>query len=923
MKKRIFALFLALVLCAAAVFSPAALAAPNDTASDPAALYSGEDSAYYYYAAANADAQPAQSVFPADIGEGGVLSPEMGTLTLEITVDRTALYELLITYQPLTGNMAAIERELLINGSRPFKELTGVTFERVFEDADEIKQDKTGNDIVPDQREVEVKREKRICDTAGYYSEPYRFLLNEGVNTISFVGVQGDMQIFSLSACPSETVASYEEIKKSYSEKGYKDAEGSLPMVPAEAADYKSNHTLVPSYDRSSPATVPYDTTKLRLNTMGGDKWNASGMWMEWIVEVEKSGLYAIDFKYRQNSAKGSTVFRKLTIDGQLPFAEAAALSFPYDRSWNFSGSADNSYLYYLSEGTHTIRLEATLGEMGDILRQSEEFLQSLNALYRAVITVTGTSPDIYRDYKITQRIPGLKERFKELENQARSLISQIEAISGGRNSISVMFESFADQLKKLGKKPEKITSILSDFKNNIISLSSILSQIRSCPLELDYIMITAPGTEMGSANGGFFAKLKHEIVAFFMSFIENYNMFSTDDGGQESIEVWVASGREQANILKTLIDGSFSNDRISVNLKLVQGALLQATLAGKAPDVALNLGQSDPVNYALRNAVHPLSDFADFKDVAKQFNDGALVPFTWEDKVYALPETESYCMMFYRKDILSDLSLEPPQTWDDFYELLPLLTRNNMDFGLTSSLNTFATLLYQNGGSFYNADYTQSALGSITALSTFTQWTDLYASYRLPVSFDFSNRFRTGEMPIAVVDYTMYNTLTAFAQEIRGLWDFTEIPGTYDPSTGTIDRSTVNSVTGSVILAASQHKEAGWEFIKWWLGADTQAEYASKLESVLGESARYAAANLEARQNSGWSRRALEKLNAQAEWVEGIPEIAGGYFTSRHITNAFNAVINKGDAPTETLISYVRLIDREIEAKRKELQMD
>ena len=87
--------------------------------------------------------------------------------------------------------------------------------------------------------------------------------------------------------------------------------------------------------------------------------------------------------------------------------------------------------------------------------------------------------------------------------------------------------------------------------------------------------------------------------------------------------------------------------------------------------------------------------------------------------------------------------------------------------------------------------------------------------------------------------------------------------------------------------------------------------------------SARYAAANLEARQNSGWSRRALEKLNAQAEWVEGIPEIAGGYFTSRHITNAFNAVINKGDAPTETLISYVRLIDREIEAKRKELQMD
>ncbi len=885
-------------------------------------VHDSEDS-YYTYINSMAGEAEAKKAFSAEISADGILSEEGKDVTISITVDKKALYNLEITYLPQKGTLAKIEREMRINGEKPFDDLTSVTFERAFCDETEIQQDMLGNDITPDQSEVFIKQTKRICDTAGYYNEPYKFLLNEGENKITFTGVQGNMVIYALSACPAESVPTYSEVAAEYEEKGYKKASESLELINAENASLKSSHTLVPSYDRSSPTTVPYHVSKLRLNTMGGDKWNAPAMWIEWEVDVPESGLYEIDFKYRQNSAKGSTVFRKLLIDGELPFAEAATLPFEYSRSWSFAGSSDNGYLYYLEKGTHTLRLESTLGDMGDILRQSEEFLYSLNALYRSVIMVTGTSPDIYRDYKITERVENLEGTLEELYDECNSIIKQIEEIAGGKNSISVTFESFSDQLKKLNKKPEKITSILSDFKNNIISLSSILSQIRETPLELDYFLISKPDSTLPAAEGTVFAKLKHEISAFFLSFVEDYNSFSTAAEGMEEITVWVSSGREQANILKNLIDSGFGAENISVNLKLVQGALLQATLAGKAPDVALNLAQGDPVNYALRNAVYPLSSFQDFSEVAARFNDGAITPFTFEDKVYALPETESYYMMFYRTDILEDLGITPPQTWDELYGILPILTRNNMDFGLQSTLNTFAMLLYQNGGSFYNSDYTQSALGSLTALNTFTQWTDFYSAYSLPVSFDFANRFRTGEMPIAIVDYTLFNTLSAFAPEIRGLWDFCEIPGTLDPLTGEINRTAVNAVTGSVILADSDHKDASWEFIKWWLSDKVQADYASKVESVLGESARYATANLEARQNSGWSYKSLKMLNSQAEWIKGIPEIAGGYFTSRHITNAFNAVINDGKAPTATLNSYVRLIDREIDAKRKELQMD
>lgn len=875
---------------------------------------------YYDYLSAFTDHSPGKESYYTDISSE-VFSGSEENVTFTINIENDGFYNIEIKYTPIKGNYSAIERQLLINGSRPFKELENISFERAFENETEITADSRGNDIIPAQKEVYLCLTKRIIDISGYYSEPYEFYLQAGVNTFTLTGIQGDMNISSFGVRPPETPLKYSDIEEEYKAKGYKKSDKPLILINAENANLKSSHTLVPTYDRSSPNTIPYSVSKLKLNTIGGDSWKSPGMWLEWHITVEESALYAIDFKYRQNSAKGVNVFRKLTIDGSVPFEEAARLEFPYSRSWSYSGSSVTGMLFYLEKGTHVLRLESILGDMGDVLRQSESFLYELNALYREIIMVTGTSPDVYRDYKIEKRIPNLKERLESLFESSEKIINETEKIAGGKNSVTVLLASFTVQLKRIAKNPEQITTLLSDFKNNIISLGETLSEIRNTPLELDYIALTGNDCELPRTNAGFFGRIKHEVSAFLLSFVENYNTFSDDNQkAAETITVWVSSGREQANIIKNLIDSGFSNDNIAVELKLVQGALLQATIAGNAPDVALNLGQSDPVNYALRGAVYDLSKFPDFKEVSERFNSEAIVPFKFNEGVYALPETESFYMMFYRKDVLERLNITPPKTWDELYGILPILSRNNMEFGLPSEINTFATLLYQQKGAFYREDQTASILNSQTALKVFRLWTDLYTSYRLPVSFDFANRFRTGEMPLAIMDYTTFNTVTAFAPELRGYWSFCEIPGTYNAETGTIDRTTPCSVSGGAIMQSSHHKESSWEFLKWWLSADIQSRYAEKVESVLGESARYATANIEARQNIGWSSENLKKLNSQAEYVIGIPEVAGGYFTSRHITNALTNVLNKGTDPVDTLNKYVRIINREITSKRKEL---
>ena len=48
-----------------------------------------------------------------------------------------------------------------------------------------------------------------------------------------------------------------------------------------------------------------------------------------------------------------------------------------------------NWYNFYLTKGKHTIRLEATLGDMGPILKDLEDSTFRLNQIYRKVLVYT------------------------------------------------------------------------------------------------------------------------------------------------------------------------------------------------------------------------------------------------------------------------------------------------------------------------------------------------------------------------------------------------------------------------------------------------------------------------------------------------------------------------------------------------------
>ena len=361
---------------------------------------------------------------------------------------------------------------------------------------------------------------------------------------------------------------------------------------------------------------------------------------------------------------------------------------------------------------------------------------------------------------------------------------------------------------------------------------------------------------------------------------------------------------------------------------------MIQAILSGNGPDCAVMNSRSEPVNLAMRGVLYDLSQFSDCEEVLKRFQAGAELPYRYKDGLYALPDTQSYFMMFYRRDILEQLGIDIPVTWDQFGEAYKILARNNMSVWLPNnvatdtaqvnagvgSVNIFPSLLLQNGLSLYTEDGKSTNLLSADVMTVFGKWTDYYSKMKFPVTLDFYNRFRVGTTPLGIAVYTTYTTLKVAAPELDGLWGFTAVPGTVRQD-GSISRASSGGGTGCFILKSTKAPQKAWEFLKWWTSADTQLSYSNDIESVIGPAGRVAVANVEAIKGLSWDTGMLDELLSAWSQVEEIPEYPGSYYVSRSIYQSFWNVVNANKNTKDMLMKYGREANEEISRKWKQYQ--
>ena len=931
------------------------------------------------------------------------------------------------------------------------------------------------NEIRPGMERVPEWRVYDCKDVDGFYTESFEFLFNQGENTISLEAKNQAMVIKSVTLYPREDRQSYKDALAGYQDKGYQSGSGSLKFE-AEYIFASSSQTVYPLEDASSALTSPANTTYTVLNTIGGEKWQTSGQWIRYQFTVDKDGLYNIVARYRQNINDGMFSSRALHLysgdgiaegeDGYyngIPYAEATSLRFDYSTDWkvgplsyaekttNDKGEAKWTNVpmqFYFKEGvTYTMELEVSLGDMGSLVNQVSQSLSNINTYYLNILKLTGADPDEYRDYGFYRIMPdtmkGLLDEAKRLEN----IGNELKQIAGSTSSNVATLEKVVWLLREMGGNEDNVARYLDQLKSYIGTLGTWISTAKTQPLDLDFFMIQSAESELPRANANFFEALWHEICRFFQSFFRNFNRMGatvSDSQGGKSVEVWLAYGRDQTQVIRNLINNQFTPETGNlVDLKLVNGgALLPSILAGSGPDVYIGISEDNIINYAIRGALLNIENYEGFYDMTSQyvmvnktindliaeykaqnydvtgegtakvvagsadgvamhtvtyssdgsgkvtdkngkveyqfnakgelyrtgsnfsgatyvykyatdengnkienknaqFNDAAMYVLGLEDSekimhYYGLPETQNFSMMFVRNDVLADLGLDIPKTWDDVEAAIPVLQSNNMQIAMS---NDYKLFLYQQGGELFADEGMRINLDSNVALESFTKMCNLFTMYSFPYKFDFANRFRTGEVPIGIASYNAtYNQLVVFATEIRGKWSFYPIPGEATYATDefgnfiyedgkkvveSINNQAVSTVTAIGMMNGCDQQQAAWEFMKWYVGEDCQVNYSNEMVAILGDSAKHPTANIKALESMPWTTAEYLQLALQFENLASIPNYPGSYIIGRYTQFAFLAAYDDLKNPADEMLSYINTINSEITRKREEFDLE
>ncbi|MEG1887027.1 MAG: extracellular solute-binding protein [Oscillospiraceae bacterium] len=867
---------------------------------------------------------------PEQIDESSILSVEdTDRLTWTIKAPKTGLYNIEIIYKSASASIQSPQRSLFIDEKQTFYEENTITLPRYWKDESAPKINQSGDEIRVNPLEITDYFSIRVRDNFGKHSEPLLFYLEEGEHKISIGYISQDVVIKSVGIVSANKYEDYKTVSD-----GYK-MQNSKESMRFEAEDYNhilcKNDATVSIAGSSDPTASPYSASQIRLNFIGGSSWYSGGQEIVWKFNVPSDGLYKINLRVLQNYSDGLPVYRKIKINGKVPFREMQEYRFDYAKSWDSKTLSDdnaNPYLFELKSGENTISMTVVQSEYTQIVETLLDTSKKLSTLIFDITMITGQNPDVNYDYGLNEEIPGLTDQLESIKSKVYDCEKRIGEISNKQSAMRNNLQRIVKDIEKLIQKPDNIVPKMADLNTMLTDMSDYAAALQNSCMGIDYIEMLPLEAFAENPKATFFQRASATFVNLVASFSKEYNSIGSIYNGEadaEPLDVWVCLGKEWGQILKEMTDTGFSpENNINVKMNMLPSGSVTSTInplllalgAGRGPDVVLGLTYNYPVEYAIRNALYNLSSFDDYSDVSSRFLEPLMIPYKFEGGAYALPETMSFRALYYRTDIFKNLNLSVPKTWNEIYDiLLPALNQNNMTMYIPQIIDPF---LYQLGGSYYRNDGQESNLDTPEGFAAFDEFCKLYTDYGIPVAEDFYSRFRTGDIPVGIMDASMYLKFSYAAPEIAGNWAMMPIPG-HVKQDGSIDNSNSGlAVNSCVIINDCKNPDSAWEFLKWWTSAQTQKNYSAQVESRLGSTARWISANSEAFWSLSWSKQDKVAIKAAFENSVETPVVRGGYFTNRHLVNAINRAVVQKEPTRSSLEEAVEEINKELKRRRK-----
>lgn len=860
-------------------------------------------------------------------GKSGVLmwkADRDNWIDYKVKIDKAGLYEFNLQYYPyslrpetpMNLNRKPVSMSVMIDGAFQFREARAVPFRRLFQDELPVKQDDRGDDVRPRSLALDRWIDEPFRDSVGNYSEPLKFYLSAGEHTIR-LATSDSIAISQITLAPSPVIEEYKQYAAKLPSTQAK--EGKTVTFQAEEMSAKNDAAIQMAVDKDALSLPPAGKFET-FNTVGGTRWQTGGQRIDWKFTIPESGRYKISMRSKQNAVANMSTFRTIAVDGKVPFKELMNYQFHYNPIWEgltLSDANGSPYEFYFEKGEHTLSMTATSEPYMPVIVESELAGMQLRELVAELKALTGNVVDKNRTWKIAEDFPELPKRLEAIRGQMISMSENLLKANGKRESNISMLQNAIKDIDTYLRYPNEIPYYMDDISGLQEKIGTIRETLIKAPLQLDQIYIVPTDAKAPRMEANFFEKSKASVLNFFRSFIRKDDLTDLEKG---ALNVWVNRPRDYVNLLQELANEMFTpltGVKVRVNLLPDENLLIYANAAGISPDVALGQPQDKSIDFAMRGALQDLTEFPDFKEVASQFAPGALLPFFYDKGYYALPEQQSFKVLFYRKDIMERLNLKVPDTWDDVYSILPTLQQNGYNFYIPPT--DFITFIYQNGAEFFAADGMSTALSTPESFKGFKQWTDLFNIYDAERSVpSFYQHFRKGTMPIGIADYNTYVTLTVAAPELTGWWGVAPLPGNKN-SSGVVERWSSGGQSTAFIYKDSEMKKEAWEFVKWLTSADVQGRYGNDLESFYGPTFRWNTANIEAFTRLPWPKDDMQVILEQWRWYKEMPNPPGAYFVGRELNNAWNRTVVDGMNYRESLEQGIVNIDREMVRKSQE----
>ncbi len=851
------------------------------------------------------------------------------TVELKVNVPTKALYALCFDYLSYDESILPIEFGMMVDGAYPFYEARNVELNSVWVPQAEKSYDRYNDQVVtvPD-KDLTWQTGVYFRDSSYRRSTPLLVELDAGEHTFTFEVKSGNFLFGALTLMAPETVPAYAAGQK---------AEGS-ELITIEGEDYAwTNDSSVHARAEFDTAVNPYKIKDSVLNTVDVDSFADAGQSITYKFNVSTAGWYYIAMNYRQPNKTDFPVFLDVRVDGAIPNDAFQDYQLAYTSSYEVHTLADENggkLAVYLEAGEHTVSYTISLDSIRYVLEGVEEIMAGVNDLALEITKVAGNNADKYRDLKLSRYIPGLEDTLNGYANQLIELEKSARHFTPKGKNVAVMSSMLvaANQLKSLAESPDEIPYRIAELSSSTNSVNQYLANTIDSLLEngtaIDRVYIYQEGAKLPEAPG-FFSSMWMSIKRFFASFTDqSYSASNTD---RNHLQVWVNRSSQYVQVMQKMIDAEFTPATgIDVDISIMpdQYKLVLANSSGSAPDVATGINYTVPYELAVRGALVDMAQFDDFQATAAPYEPGFFLTGTIGKSVYSMPETMNFWVLVYRTDVLDKLGLEVPDTMEDVRDMLPELQMRGLNFyyptaGMAAMRNFHGTtpLIVQNGGALYSGTAQEgTTLGSEASVNGFTQLTDLFTVYNIPVDIsNFYQHFRNGDIPIGICDYGTYNLISNAAPELAGSWDISIVPGTEQPD-GTINRATCGCAESTVIFKSDAEREAkAWEFIKWWSSSEVQAEFGQTMQITYGDEYMWTTANTEA-----FAQLPVDNAHKQVilEFMKNVVDVArvpGTYMLEREMSNAFNAIVVDGEPAQSRIDEAVKTIDREIIRKLEE----